>query len=70
MYRYYLFLYYSYYPHGGMNDCVLKTNDFNDLKRFVLEDDSDCENIQYYDSVTDKTFRGYLYFNNLVWEEC
>lgn len=58
MYRYYLFFYYDYYPSGGMEDCVLKTNNFDDLEPFIYENyDEDwyCGTISYYDAVEDKT---------------
>ena len=37
MHRYYLFFYYDYYPRGGMRDCVLKTNNFDDLEKLIHE---------------------------------
>ena len=57
MYRYYLFYYDDYYPLGGMNDCVLKTNNFNDLEQFIhknFESRYWMGTIAYYDAVEDK----------------
>ena len=59
MYRYFLFFCDTYYPSGGMDDCVLKTNNLDDLEKRVH---SQCENdyyigtIHYYDAVEDKTW--------------
>lgn len=57
MYRYLLFFYYDYYPSGGMRDCVLKTNNFYDLEKFIhenYEDDWYMGTIAYYDTIDDK----------------
>lgn len=59
MYRYLLFFYYDYYPSGGMNDCVLKTNNYDDMERVIKEEFQDeltFGNIAYYDTVEDKYF--------------
>ena len=59
MHRYYLFFYYDYYPRGGMRDCVLKTNNFDDLEKLIhekYEDDWRIGTIAYYDAVEDKYF--------------
>ena len=60
MYRYLLFYYYDFYPEGGMEDCVLKTNNFDDLEKHVKEnligDYWFQSTISYYDFVEDKTF--------------
>ena len=56
MYRYLLFYYPDYYPSGGMEDCVLKTNNFDDLIPFINEhyfEDWYCGTITYYDTVED-----------------
>jgi hypothetical protein len=58
MYRYFLFYYDHYYPCGGMNDCVFKTDDFDDLEQFIhanYEDDYLYGTISYYDVLEDKT---------------
>lgn len=56
MYRYYLFFYQDFYPHGGMEDCVLKTNSFDDLNQFIQNYDDDYfrGTIAYYDVAEDK----------------
>ena len=57
MYRYLLFYYNDYYPSGGMDDCVLKTNNFDDLEQFIhkeYEDDYFQGTIHYYDAVKDR----------------
>lgn len=59
MYRYLLFFYPYYYPHGGMADCVLKTNNFDDLEQFIhanYEDDYYQGAISCYDTLEDKTW--------------
>lgn len=59
MYRYYLFVYNDFYPSGGMEDCVFKTNNFCELEQIVILD-YECESylrtIAYYDAVDDKYF--------------
>lgn len=63
MYRYFLFFYDDYYPHGGMEDCVLKTNNFDDLEKFIhenYEDDWYMGTIAYYDTLEDKYFVAYM----------
>ena len=57
MYRYYLFFYQDYYPLGGMEDCVLKTNNYDDLIPFINEhyfDEWYLGTIAFYDAVEDK----------------
>lgn len=59
MYRYFLFFYSDYYPCGGMEDCVLKTNNFDDLEQFIhanYEDDYYQGTISYYNALEDKTW--------------
>lgn len=60
MYRYLLFYYDDYYPLGGMEDCVLKTNNHDDLEPFIHEN-YECNyfmgTISYYDALEDKTWR-------------
>lgn len=59
MYRYFLFYYDDYYPHGGMEDCVLKTTLFEDLEQYIhenYEDDYLLGTISYYDALEDKTW--------------
>ena len=57
MYRYLLFFYQDYYPLGGMEDCVLKTNDYDELVPFINEhyfDDWYLGTIACSDAVEDK----------------
>ena len=59
MYRYLLFFYQDYYPCGGMEDCVLKTNNYNDLVPFINEhyhQDWYLGTIAFYDTFTDKYY--------------
>lgn len=59
MYRYLLFYYDHYYPHGGMNDCVLKTNNFVDIEQYIhdnYEDDYLMGTISCYDTIEDKVY--------------
>lgn len=61
MYRYLLFKHYDYYPYGGMNDCVFKSNDLWELTDFVkrnceIKDDFREFYMHYYDTQTDKIF--------------
>lgn len=62
MYRYLLFHCDWYYPVGGMNDCVLKTNNFDDLVPFINENyyDTLMDGIHYYDTVEDKHMRAVM----------
>lgn len=57
MYRYLLFFYQYYYPRGGMEDCVLKTNDYDELVPFIHEHyykNWYFGTITYYDTIEDK----------------
>lgn len=57
MYRYLLFFYQYYYPRGGMEDCVLKTNDYDELVLFINEHyykDWYLGTITCYDTIEDK----------------
>ena len=63
MYRYFLFFYQYYYPHGGMEDCVLKTNNYDDLVPYINEHfgaDWYLGTIAYYDFVEDKHFEAIM----------
>ena len=63
MYRYLLFFYQDYYPYGGMEDCVLKTNNYDDLVPYINEhygDDWYLGTIAYYDAVEDKYFEAIM----------
>ena len=57
MYRYLLFFYQDYYPLGGMEDCVLKTNNYDDLIPFINEhyaEDWYLGTIAHYDAAEDR----------------
>lgn len=82
MYRYLLFFCNHYYPSGGMEDCVFKTNNFDDLEQFIhsnYEDDYYQGTISYYDALEDKTWYADMeYYENedyftrwrfIEWEE-
>jgi hypothetical protein len=60
MYRYLLFFYDDYYPLGGMEDCVLKTNNYDDINRTVKEKYEGTfyyfGTVAYYDVIEDKYF--------------
>lgn len=59
MYRYLLFYYDDYYPQGGMEDCVFKTNNYVDLEQFIhqeYENDYFQATISYYDALEDQTW--------------
>ena len=61
MYRYFLYYFWDYYPKGGMNDCVLKTNDLEELTQFVKdkcckEPELCSDEIHFYDAYTDKKY--------------
>lgn len=61
MYRYFLFQYLDYYPYGGMNDCIFKTNDLEELTNFVKNKFSEeivlcSDEIHFYDAHTDKMY--------------
>lgn len=58
MYRYLLFCYNDYYPCGGMEDCMLRTNNHNELEQYIhenYEDDYFQGSIHYYDVLENKT---------------
>ncbi len=68
MYRYLLFFYYDFYPEGGMNDCVLKTNNFNDMEKYINENLSEnwyLGTISYYDTAEDKTWDADMRFDEI-----
>ena len=82
MYRYLLFYYEDYYPRGGMDDCILKTNNFDNLEQFIhanYDDDYYQGTFAYYDAMKDKYVRANmeLYVNEnhfdrwrfVEWEE-
>lgn len=51
--RYLVFSYGSYYPNGGMSDCVLKTNDVNEaVCKAVDERDENFMYTSVYDTYT------------------
>lgn len=50
--RYLVFSYSTYYPEGGMNDCVLKTNDRDLAIRVAVEKRDDFYNFSVYDVLT------------------
>ena len=61
MYRYLVFAYGQYYPRGGMEDCVLKTNDYKEIERKIQEIKKDIDNyiedfdeVNVYDTHTDE----------------
>ena len=59
MYRYLLFYYDDYYPCGGMEDCVFKTNSLDELEQFIhdnYENDYFQGSISHYDTFKDKTW--------------
>lgn len=63
MYRYLLFFYQDYYPYGGMEDCVLKTNNYDDLVPYInahYGEDWYLGTIAYYDFVEDKYFEAIM----------
>jgi len=56
VYRYLLFTYPDYYPAGGMEDCIFKTNKLDEVKPFIKENRlhiSD-DNLYIYDVKKDK----------------
>lgn len=82
MYRYLLFKYNDYYPYGGMNDCVFKTNDLEELTQFVKdkyckEDILLSDEIHFYDAHTDKMYiaefeivsGGYLQYSKRLFQK-
>ncbi|MEK3887478.1 hypothetical protein [Bacillus sp. FSL K6-3431] len=58
-FKYLIFGFSHYYPGGGMEDCVLKTNKIQEVKNYVekwsVEDKgNDYENLHVYDAVKDR----------------
>lgn len=55
MNRYYVFCYSTYYPDGGMNDCVLKTARRGDaIVRAVHERDENFQHVSVWDVLEEK----------------
>lgn len=55
MNRYYVFIYSSFYPTGGMNDCILRTNDLQEaVRRAVHERDENFYHVSVWDVVEEK----------------
>jgi len=55
--RYYVFVYYDYYPVGGMSDCVMITDDFEEAVDRLNQELSDTfqpDNLKIYDSCEKK----------------
>lgn len=57
MYRYLVFAYDEYYPSGGMEDCMLKTNDLLSAKAKARSLDG-YANVFVYDCVNDVEYYG------------
>ena len=67
MYRYLLFYYDHYYPSGGMEDCILKSNNYAEIEQTVKEKfDGDyfLGTIAYYDIAEDE-----YYMADMMWYE-
>jgi len=47
MFKYLVFAYDSYYPCGGMDDCILVTNDINEAIEILEECCSDYKEIYF-----------------------
>lgn len=62
MVKYLLFCYRNYYPRGGMEDCRLGTNNFNEIIDFIKQNVIDeygyieYDNVQYYDVENNMTY--------------
>lgn len=60
MEKYLLFAYLSYYPSGGMDDCILVANSIEELNSYALkyieENNRDFDYMHYYDCQTGKTY--------------
>lgn len=57
--RYLLFAYLEYYPTGGMNDCIFKTNDIGELNSYAkeyAEKEIFYDYMDYYDCQTGETY--------------
>lgn len=62
MFRYLLFECTHYYPAGGMDDCVLKTNDITELDAYVRKNCTNAigVNFHYYDVAVNKVYDAVL----------
>ena len=61
MEKYLLFAYRDYYPQGGMEDCILVTDSYEELNQYVPEyiqenDAYDFDNMHYYDCQSGKAY--------------
>ena len=60
MEKYLLFAYRDYYPRGGMKDCILVADSFEELNLYIPEyirdNEYDFDNMHYYDCQTSKTY--------------
>lgn len=53
--RYLVFRFNTYYPNGGMNDCILKTNLLEvAISRAVYERDENFYHVHVYDKLKDE----------------
>ena len=48
--RYLVFAYGTYYPNGGMNDCVGSSNDLDEAKEIALKHRS-YDHVEVYDTI-------------------
>lgn len=57
IYRFLLFTYSDYYPSGGMDDCIFKTNNIDTIEKFINDDKEYTyrDNLYVYDIKEDKT---------------
>lgn len=57
MYRYLLFTYSNFYPTGGIEDCIFKSNSLDEIKKFIKENRVHVyhDNIYAFDINNDKT---------------
>lgn len=60
MEKYLLFAYRDYYPRGGMEDCILVADSFEELNlyipKYIRDNEYDFDNMHYYDCQTSKTY--------------
>ena len=52
-FRYLMFAYDTDCPNGGMEDCLIKTNDLEEIKNYIGENQFDFEFFEIYDVLED-----------------
>lgn len=66
--RYFVFIFESYYPSGGMDDLVMTSNEVKECTDFIFKYEWGCTGgFQIYDTVTHEIVKGRKTHDELLW---